>query len=346
MAIEKAVLMGVVLVILSLIVYVLVLLGIIPRMITPLSIGLVILSGAIIIFVSILPIGYGKKKAFLNIAYALFFFAIISIEVALLKPYFERVGEINLIECKSENFQASEGRDLVRIVLCMFTGYELKEYSAYSVASFIIFYILLPAVFLSVFIYGLMSGLNIGSMFGRSSETILKILSFIIGLYGVRVMFGPFLLTFFAAGFWGLAGLFGAVILTQSLRKIVDNAFIVEKTFSEIKGQRAYERKAAQESASLLSYYISVLEEMTNRGVPPEKADPIIQQIVRDIQQGLGPYSTVTQIVIDGMQKISTMMRQGYDPSSRKYNNSSEILNELKNLKDAVLSLAKPKVKT
>jgi len=309
--------------------------------ITPTTILLVIATGALIIIASILPVSYGVKKAILNGAYIAFLLAIFSAEIGLLKPYFERVGEINVIECKSENFQATEGKDLVRIVLCMFTGYELKEYSAYSIASFIIFYILLPAVFLSIFIYGLMSGLNIGSMFGRSSERILKILSFIIGLYGVRVMFGPFLLTFFAAGFWGLAGLFGAIILTQSLRKIVDNAFIVEKTAEEIKERRGYERQAAKELKPLLTYYISSLEDMVKRGVPPEDADTVFQYLLKDIQEAVGPFSALSKVLNRRIESISNMMHRSYDPSSKKYNNQTEILNEIKILKDEVSSLAK-----
>jgi len=232
----RVVAIGVILFILGLLAYfVLPFFLVVPGALTPASIAFVIIAGALLILASILPIDYGKKKAILNIAYAGFFFGLITFEVNLLKPYFERVGEINLVECKSESFWVGELKDFVRITLCMFTGYELKEYTWYSVAFFITFYILLPAAFLLVFIYGLMDGLNIGFMFGKHSEAILKILSFIISLYGVRVMFGPFLLTFFAAGFWGLAGLFGAIILTQSLRKIVDSAFIVEKKLGQIK---------------------------------------------------------------------------------------------------------------
>lgn len=305
--------------------------GLLPGAITPLSIALVIFSGAIIIFASILPISYGKKKAFINIAYAAFFFAIISIEVALLKPYFERVGEINVIECKSENFQASEGRDLVRIVLCMFTGYELKEYSAFSAVSFIIFYILLPAVFLSVFIYGLMSGLDIGFMFGKSSDKILKILSFIIGLYGVRVMFGPFLLTFFAAGFWGLAGLFGAIILTQSLRKIVNNAFIVEKRIDEEKGIVEYQKKVWEGFKNTLRTYFDDIEGYIKNNSHPSLIEPYYTRLMERLSQYSSSFTDPRfQNLVQIMKNLIEAAKAEYNQEGKYGERTRTWLEELK----------------
>jgi len=195
----------------------------------------IMLLGAIFLVVaSFLP--YAWAKALVNISYACIFLSLIIMETALLKPYVERVGGINLERCSEESFyKFNEVNDLLRIVGCVITGYEIKDYKIFSIASFWLFYIILPAFFLGYFTYGLLNGLELNKIFGNVSNTVTKVISFITALYGVNLMFGPFLLYFFAAGVWGIVGVFFAGVLTAGLRKVVERFFVLEKQFEEVK---------------------------------------------------------------------------------------------------------------
>lgn len=211
----------------------------------------ILTAGILIAFSGFIPYKWGK--IFRNIAYFILFILIIFIEMSLLSPYVS-VTPPPIDECE-KFFQGGEGKLVgaaATFISCVFTGYHPADYSNYGLTVFFVFYFILPFAYIWVLIYGLMMGIGMETWFGAFGDNAVRILSFIITMYATRVVFGAVLLEFLGYGAWGLAGVFGAVILVKGLQTLMERWYAVEEMAEETKKSieteltigRAYARSA------------------------------------------------------------------------------------------------------
>jgi len=169
-----------------------------------------------------------------TLSYIALFIFLLFTEIQIIKPFLKRT-EVDLQVCSNFFSPSQTTGNIVYDVLayssCILSGYVPKDLSSIGWATFFIFYIILPFVFIWVFVYALMKEIFSGWGLERFSS----LLSFIVAMYGARVLFGAVLLEFFAYGAWGLAGIFIAVFLVNGLKKIIEDKFKIEEYTSEIK---------------------------------------------------------------------------------------------------------------
>jgi hypothetical protein len=202
----------------------------------------------------ILPGRVGKIVRILS--YIALFIFLLFVEIQIIKPFLKRT-EVNLQVCSNFFSPSQTTGNIVYDVLayssCILSGYVPKDLSSIGWATFFIFYIILPFVFIWVFVYALMKEIFSGWGLERFSS----LLSFIVAMYGARVLFGAVLLEFFAYGAWGLAGIFIAVFLVKGLEKIVEGMFITEELIKEVemitKSKNEIRRMYAEYAYGILS---------------------------------------------------------------------------------------------
>jgi hypothetical protein len=133
------------------------------------------------------------------------------------------------------------------VTSCILTGYFPQEQSILGWFTFLLFYIILPFAFIFALIVGLMRDVFQGILDRR----ILNVLSFIIAVYATRAMFGAFLLQFLGYSAWGLAGIFGAIFIVGSLRKMIEDWFKIETYAEEIRKYYEVQKSQKQQYAEL-----------------------------------------------------------------------------------------------
>jgi len=156
----------------------------------------------------------------------LLFFGSLLIELSVFQAYFTQTTMITLEQCK-ETFSITNLEQVPVFITCIFTGYfpaASVSFSSLAFVSFIIFFWLLPFVFLFAFLYGLFGSI-MSPMFGGGEigKTVTMVITFIVATYGARQMIGAFLIDFFAYGSWGLVGIFIPLILAVGMKKILDS---------------------------------------------------------------------------------------------------------------------------
>jgi hypothetical protein len=200
---------------------------------TPIAYFSIIVFAITLVIGCFLPGRLGKIVRILSYI-ALFIFLLFT-EIQIIKPFLKRT-EVNLEVC-SNFFSPSQTtgntvNDILTYSSCILTGYVPKNLSSIGWATFFIFYIILPFVFIWVVVYALMKEVFSG---WSTIDQFSPLLSFVVAMYGTRVLFGAVLLEFFAYGAWGLAGIFIAVFLVNVLKKIIEDKFKIEEYTSEIK---------------------------------------------------------------------------------------------------------------
>jgi hypothetical protein len=199
---------------------------------TPIAYFSIIVFAITLVVGCFLPGRVGRIVRILS--YITLFIFLLFVEIQIIKPFLKRT-EVDLQEC-TNFFSPSQTTgnvvyDLLTYSSCILSGYVPKDLSSIGWVTFFIFYIILPFAFIWVFVYALMKEVFSGWGIERFSS----LLSFIVAMYGARVLFGAVLLEFFAYGAWGLAGIFIAMFLVKGLEKIIERGFEIEKYAEEIR---------------------------------------------------------------------------------------------------------------
>ena len=181
-----------------------------------------------------LPYNWGSVLR--SISYISLFIAILLLEMGVMSVAVEKHPMVSVEKCKGmlppEGEKVPQGGiwDAIHATSCILTGYFTKELTPLGFATFFIFYFLLPWVFIFAYTYGLMRGMRLETWFGGGEvgKNIITVLSLVISLYATRVMFGVFLLEFLGYGMWGLAGIFGAILIVKGLEHMINKWYGVE----------------------------------------------------------------------------------------------------------------------
>ncbi len=229
---------------------------------TPIVYFFLLIFAICLVIGSIIPGNIGKATRI--ISYIALFVFLLFVEIQIIKPFLKRT-EVNLQEC-TNFFSPSQTTgnvvyDLLTYSSCILSGYVPKDLSIIGWATFIIFYIILPFGFIWIFVYALMKDIFSGwGTFDRYAP----VLSFIVAMYGARVLFGAILLEFFAYGAWGLAGIFIAILLVKGLEKLIENRFAIEEYANRIRETLKTEKDVRHSFASAALGYVTQAENLTN----------------------------------------------------------------------------------
>ncbi|MEM5879204.1 MAG: hypothetical protein QXU74_01800 [Candidatus Aenigmatarchaeota archaeon] len=207
----------------------------IPENIYPFVLPIILLASIPLIISGFLPYEWGKILR--ELTYFTLFFLIIILEITILKTAFAEYQppQVTLEKCTTifgSKEKPTEAWDSIAVWACITLGYYPKDYSSLGWNIFFIFYILLPFIFIWVFLYGLMKGLGIKDWLGNM-DWVPLLLSFIIAMFASRQIFGFFLLDFYGYGAWGLAGIFGAILFTKGVQKMMEGWYGVEEMAEE-----------------------------------------------------------------------------------------------------------------
>ena len=193
------------------------------------------MTGVLLGISAFLPYNWGSVLR--SISYISLFIAILLLEMGVMSVAVEKHPMLNITECKGmlppEGEKVPQGGiwNAFHATSCILTGYFTKEFTALGFTTFFIFYFLLPWVFIFAYTYGLMRGMQLETWFGGGNvgKNIIIVLSLVISLYATRVMFGAFLLEFLGYGMWGLAGIFGAILIVKGLEHTINKWYGVER---------------------------------------------------------------------------------------------------------------------
>jgi hypothetical protein len=111
-----------------------------------------------------------------------------------------------------------------------------------------------------------MSGIGMETWFGAFGKNAMRLLSFIIALYAARLLFGAFLLDLLGYGAWGLIGVFGAVLLTKGLQKIMEGWYRIEEMAAETREAIKSEIEAAKEFRLAIKPILERAESFASKG--------------------------------------------------------------------------------
>jgi len=235
----------------------------------------ILVAGILLIVSAFLPTTFAK--VFRNISYLVLFICILIVEIQLIKP-FVQVSQVNVEQCKSLFFpEVKEGVSNViinalGITSCILTGYFPQEQSILGWLTFLLFYIILPFAFIFALIVSLMRDV-LKDIFGNK---IIVVISFVVAAYATRVFFGAFLLQFLGYSAWGLAGIFGAIFIVGSVRKLIEGWFKLETYAEEIKKYYEVEKTNKQKYAE---FALEMLKELKNR-IPDKIEDATKKRII------------------------------------------------------------------
>jgi len=194
---------------------------------------LVIISGALAFFGYIAEsLGQnGIAKVLVNACPVVLFVGAIIVESAFFGAYLTQTSSISVSSCE-ESLAVNNVEQIPMFTTCLFTGFYPSQgmnFASLSFATFIIFFWLLPFVFMYYFFYGLFES-TMGSMFGGggTGKTVSVTISFIVAMYGARQMIGSFLIDFLAYGSWGLVGIFIPLFLAMSIKRLLNTYIAVD----------------------------------------------------------------------------------------------------------------------
>ena len=278
----------------------------------------ILIAGIFLIVSAFLPATFAK--VFRNITYLVLFVFILIVEIQLFKP-FVQVSQVNITECKSLFFPEVKESvsnviiDALGITSCMLTGYFPQEQSILGWLTFLLFYIILPFAFIFVLIVGLMRDVLQGIFDSR----ILNVLSFIIAVYATRAFFGAFLLQFLGYSAWGIAGIFGAIFIVGSLRKMIEDWFKIETYAEEIKKYYELRRIERQKYAELALEKVEELKNFVSTARPTDfETRKTINDTIRNIANSLTKidfFNTLTKdeqdIIQSAINQINTFANSG-----------------------------------
>jgi hypothetical protein len=263
------------------------------------------IAGILLIVSAFLPATFAKVCR--NITYLILFVFILIVEIQLLQPFIQ-VSQVNITECKS--FFFPEVKESVSNVIinalgitsCMLTGYFPQEQSILGWLSFLLFYIILPFAFIFALIVGLMRDVLQGILDRR----ILNVFSFIIAVYATRAMFGAFLLQFLGYSAWGLAGIFGAIFIVGSLRKMIEGWFKIETYAEEIRKYYEVQKSIKQQYAELALKKVKELKTyLSNVKLTGTLADEVIFRAVQSAIESLKDISFFKSLTNDEQKVIN-----------------------------------------
>ncbi|MEM5883113.1 MAG: hypothetical protein QXQ77_02645 [Candidatus Aenigmatarchaeota archaeon] len=269
----------------------------IPENIYPFVLPIILLASIPLIISGFLPYEWGKILR--ELTYFTLFFLIIILEITILKTAFAEYQppQVTLEKCTTifgSKEKPTEAWDSIAVWACITLGYYPKDYSSLGWNIFFIFYILLPFIFIWVFLYGLMKGLGIKDWLG-GMDWVPLLLSFIIAMFTSRQIFGFFLLDFYGYGAWGLAGIFGAILFTKGVQKMMEGWYGVEEMAEEtrkaIQTEISLDKKVAKEIRMLLDEIRTMESDkakqealynlINNPQSPLSRLSPHIQDVVR-----------------------------------------------------------------
>jgi hypothetical protein len=200
---------------------------------------LVIISGALAFFgyVAERAGAHGTAKFLVNACPVVLFVGAIIVESAFFGTYLAQTSSISVTSCK-ESMTVNSVEQIPMFTTCLFTAYYPSQgmnFASLSFATFIIFFWLLPFVFMYYFFYGLFES-TMGSMFGGggTGKTVSVVISFIVAMYGARQMIGSFLIDFLAYGSWGLVGIFIPLFLAAGIKRLLNTYIATEVPGAEI----------------------------------------------------------------------------------------------------------------
>jgi len=179
---------------------------------------------------------YDWGKILREVSYILLFILIIYVGSAALSPFVQKI-EINVTECKDyfipSKTQEGEVSNIIYNALgyasCILTGYFPANMSNIGWATFFIFYIILPFIFIFILAYYLTKDvLNISNKKILPSYA-LAILSIIISLYAARTLTGWVILEILGYGYIGLGLIFASLIITNSTKKLIEDWYSVDE---------------------------------------------------------------------------------------------------------------------
>ena len=181
--------------------------------ITPWIFPIVALLGALI-FLGIVSVFYLNNpklaKMFFNISIIVTFFATLGLEMVLFGMYIQKAPTIPYEKCEKEESS-------IHIASCILTGYKVSsEFASWELASFWIFFILLPFAFVFIFLHGLLAPVKL------FPTPAMLVINFVISAYATRQIFGVFLLDLAAYGVWGVVGVFIPLFLSFILKRVFD----------------------------------------------------------------------------------------------------------------------------
>jgi len=265
----------------------------------------ILVAGIFLIVSAFLPATFAK--IFRNITYLILFVFILIVEIQLFKPFI-KVSQVNITECKSLFFpevKESVSNVIINalgITSCMLTGYFPQEQSILGWFTFLLFYIILPFAFIFALIIGLMRDVFQGILDRR----ILNVLSFIIAVYATRAFFGTFLLQFLGYSAWGLAGIFGAIFIVGSLRKMIEDWFKIETYAEEIKKYSEVQKSTKQQYAELALRKVKELKTyLSNVNFTGTSADEVIFRAAQSAIESLKDISFFKSLTNDEQKVIN-----------------------------------------
>jgi len=239
----------------------------------------ILIAGILLIISSFLPKTFAAVCR--NITYLILFVFILVVEMQLLGVIIDTLGVTSFPQDQS--------------ILGWFT--------------FLLFYIILPFVFIFVLIRNLM-----GDVFrGIFDRRILKVLSFVIAIYATFVipMFGGFLLQFLGYSTWGLAGIFGAIFIVRSLRKLIEGWFKIETYAEEIKKYYELQKTEKQKYAELALKKVKELKNYVSTVRPTDdKTKKIIDNAIESSANSLKNIDFFNALTDDEQGVITTAINQ------------------------------------
>ncbi|MEM5829281.1 MAG: hypothetical protein QW040_00465 [Candidatus Aenigmatarchaeota archaeon] len=220
-----------------------------------------------------LPYKWGK--IFRELSCFFLFTLVIILELGILKMVFVEYKpiEITLEICTSlfgSKEKPTEVWDILAVWSCTTLGRYPKSYSSLEWNVFFLFYILLPFAFIWTFLYGLMKGVGIEDFFNVKWVSV--VLSFIIAMFSSRQIFGFFLLDFYGYGAWGLAGVFGAILFTKGVQKMMEGWYGIEQMAEETRKAVMIEMGIDKE---VIKEIKMKLEEIKKLGTPSARRDAL-----------------------------------------------------------------------
>lgn len=234
---------------------------------------------------------YESGKILREMSYIGLFVALLIFFLSALKPFIRERTELTLENCTSVFFpkptdQTAEEQQnqiiygLLTYVSCILTGKFPLEQGDLGWSVFIIFYLVLPFAFILAFVYGLMQGVNVATIFGgnQTAKNIVQVLSLIIALYAMRTTMGVFILEFMGYGAWGLGAVFISILIVLGLKKMVDDWLDIEKKVEEtrkmIQAWITRERQFAESILPRINETLRLIEHLQRdqrRGGSPEQ---------------------------------------------------------------------------
>ena len=233
----------------------------------------ILLAGIIFILSAFVPARW--RKSVRKVSYLSLFLGILLLEISIISPYLIK-SEISIEECKTLFPSVTEAPEekvpfwnALGAVSCVLIGYFPVEHTPLGMATFFIFYLLLPFVFIFAYIYGLMVGIGISEWFGSIGGSVTRVLSLVIALYAARLLFGHVLLQFLGYGAWGLVAIFIPIFIVKGLEHMMEKMFGIEEYYLE-------KIKTEKDIKKGIHKYVSALREsLLNIQTPKDRLEAV-----------------------------------------------------------------------